>query len=728
MDKQAILKQMTWEEKATLLTGHRNWWFNGIERLGIRKFVVGDGPHGLRAYENLSEQGGYPNKRLPATAFPCASAMASTWNDALLMSVGETIGKECNQYQVDVLLAPGVVGKRSPLCGRNFEYYSEDPLLAGKMGAAFVKGVQSQGVGTSVKHFALNEQETARRFISSDVEERTFRELYGQTFEIIVKEAKPLTIMSSYNRINGVYASENPKLLRDLLRDEWGYKGIVISDWGAVQDKRSSVLAGLDIEMPESEWKNRFVQEVVEGKYPSKVIDATVLRILTVYEKLLANPNRGKPTNLDENHLVARRVAEESIVLLKNEGGILPLNPKSNTVVCGVFAEQPRTNGGGSSELRAYKIENPLAEIRLYSNVSHFGPYEMTDALKNALKTANQVVIFTGTTPDLEGEGFDRPHMRLPQEQIQFVNEVAKLHSNMILVNSSGSAIETHPFLGKVKAFIQSWFLGSAAGTPIADILFGKVNPSGKLSETFPIKLENTSVYPYYPGKGEKTIYSEGLFTGYRQFDTYELPVAFPFGFGLSYTTFEYRNLIVDKAAMRAGETVTLSVDVVNTGKFAGKEIIQIYIGKPDSEYPQPKKVLRKYQKVSLAVGQTKTILFELQGRDFATFIPQADRFLTEAGNYQIFVAASVADIRFTHQIRIDSADLTRLPIGFEHPVRVWLEREPEKSKMEAFFQQYRKLGHWEHEDPVRRVGNRIAIEKGFDATETAKMFDFLRD
>lgn len=717
---------MTIEEKATLLTGKGNWFFNGIPRLGIRDFVVGDGPHGLRAYDNLMEGKGYPKKRMPATMFPSASAMASTFNCELIRKVGETIGKECNHYNVDIILAPGVNGKRNPRAGRNFEYYSEDPVLAAEMAISFVNGVQSQGVGTSLKHFILNEQEHSRRFISSEVDIRTFRELYAYPFEQVVKKANPLTIMGSYNKINGVYACENKTILVDLLKKEWNYEGLVISDWGAVQNKRESVLSGMDIEMPQSEWKDAFIEDVKNGKYDPSLIDATVRRILKAYDWMMSNPFHGNITDLNENHLVAASVAEEAICLLKNDQDILPLSPKQKILVLGDLAFEPRIGGGGSSDLLPYNVENPLEEIKKFTEVTSFKGYVCTPEIMAAIPSHDVVLIFTGTTSKIESEGFDRKSMDLPEEQVSFLSLVTSYTEEVIIINSSGSAIAVHPFIQKVKGLIQTWFLGSACGKPLAKVLFGIVNPSGKLSETFPIKVENTSTNPYFPAIGTKAYYPEGLFTGYRFFDTHQIDPQFPFGFGLSYSKYEYSNGKISQKSLVNGETIEVAIDVKNSGGRDGFETVMLFIGYPKQEFVHPKKTLKQFKKISLSSGQTTRVVFQLSDDDFQVFSPGKKAFLVEKGDYMIHLGSNVRDIHYSEEIHFDSRDVCHLQKTLDFPAAVWLEADPEKSKLLELMNRYRQLHWWEREEPLERILNRWVKENDLSKKEYENMLHFL--
>lgn len=728
MDINKIISEMTLEEKATLLTGKKNWFLNGINRFGIRDFVVSDGPHGLRAYLNLNENNGYPHTRAKATAFPCAACMSSTWNEALIQQVGETIGKECNHYKVDVLLGPGVNGKRSPLGGRNFEYYSEDPVLSAKMGIAFVNGVQSQNVGTSVKHFVLNEQETLRRYISSEVDQRSFRELYAYPFEQIIKQAKPLTVMAAYNKINGTYACENELILTKLLRDEWGFEGIVMSDWGGVQDKKASVLAGLDIEMPESEWKNSFIEDVRNSKYPQKSIDIAVERILKGYQWLLSNPNRGNQTNFNENHEVAVKVANEGIVLLKNDQHILPLSTQDSIVIMGRYAAEPRAHGGGSSELLSYHQEIPLDEIKKYTDVAYYHDYVLSEEAKKDIAKANKVIIFTGTTVEIEHEGDDRMNMLLPDEQMKFIQEVAKINGNIIVVNNSGSAIEVRSFIHLIKGFIQSWFLGSASGKAIADILFGKVNPSGKLSETFPFRIENTPTYPQFPGREHITDYSEGLMTGYRYYDTHQIPVSFPFGFGLSYSTFAYSGFELNKTEINHGESINVQVNVLNTSDVAGLETLQLYLKKISDKRPNPNKVLKGFVKKSILPKETMNYQFHLDFVDFSEFYPEFNQFLVETGDYEIQIGTSVENIIFKQGIHVTSRDQTTLSKKLFEPVKAWINSPLDYEKIKEFVISNRKINFYEYEEPMERIIRRIMNENLESEEKIEKFLSRLRN
>ncbi len=717
MNVNEIIKQMTLEEKVKLLTGRGRWKFNGIPRLGIRDFVCSDGPHGLRAFENFDGESNIQ----PATLFPCAAAMASTWNLDLIKKVGRTIGEECNHYKVDVLLAPGVNGKRNPLAGRNFEYYSEDPYLTGKIASSYIKGVQSVGVGTSLKHFILNEQETGRRYVSSKCDKRTLREIYALPFEMAIKEAKPMTIMCSYNRIDGVYASESKDVLTKLLRRKLKYKGVVISDWGAVQNKFNSINNGLDIEMPEPRHHEDVIKAVKDGIISEKTIDKRVRYILKMYQKLLSNRRHGKPTDFEKNHLVAQKVAREAIVLLKNEN-VLPLYKGENVGFIGELLIEPRINGGGSSSLKPYRIEKPLEELSEYGDYKHAIGYKgdeideelINDALEVA-RTSSKVILFVGTTSKIESEGFDRKNMDLPLNQQHLLEKVLEVNDNVVLVNSSGSPINLAPYIDRLKGVVQTWFLGQANAKALIEVLFGKTNPSGKLSETWPLHYDNVITSRTFPEKYEEAKYTEGLYTGYRYFDSFKIPVLFPFGFGLSYTEFEYSNLRLSKKELTNGETLTVSVDVTNVGKIRGQEVVQVYVKDKECHFDVCEKYLKGFAKVTLKPKETKTVTITLDESAFSMFVEEFDKFMVESGEFEILIGKNVSEIVLKDTIYFDSKDEITKPLTIKHPVMMWLRRPKEKAAVERFLSENdRKLSWWGYEDPLIKVVTRMLRNEGF--------------
>ena len=547
-DLKAILSEMTLEEKAGMCSGKDFWHLKGIERLGIPEVMVSDGPHGLRKQSDKADHLGV-NESIPAVCFPTACATACSFDRELLQKLGETLGKECQAEDVSVILGPAVNIKRSPLCGRNFEYFSEDPYLASEMAAAHIKGVQSQNVGTSLKHFAANNQEFRRLTCSSEIEERTLREIYLAAFETAVKEGKPKTVMCSYNRVNGEFASENHKLLTEILRDEWGFDGYVMSDWGAVNDRVKGLEAGMDLEMPGNEGRGdiKILEAVKSGKLKEEVLDTAVERILNIIFQYVDNCMPGE-FNLEEHHEIAEKIAEESIVLLKNED-ILPLQISEQKIAfIGEFAEKPRFQGGGSSHINAYKVESAMDAVKGNKNVVYAQGYSLEEDIvheelvKEAVRTASEsdiAVVFAGLPDSFESEGYDRSHMKMPHCQNILIEEISKVQPNVVVVLHNGSPVEM-PWADKVKGILELYLCGQASGRAAVNILTGKVNPSGKLAETFPIKLSDNPSYLNFPGDGQKVEYAEGIFVGYRYYDKKEMEVRYPFGHGLSYTTFDY--------------------------------------------------------------------------------------------------------------------------------------------------------------------------------------------
>ncbi len=712
MDIKKIVEKMTLEEKLMMLGGKDGWHFYGVERLGIHDVRVCDGPHGVRVHTEKSEE--YD----PATNFPTASALASTFNEDLLRLAGETIGQECRYYGVQVLLGPGVNGKRSPLAGRNFEYYSEDPYLSGKMASAFINGVQSQKVGTSLKHYIANEQETSRLFISSKVDERTLHELYLTPFEMAIKEANPWTIMGSYNRINGVYGCENEHTLMKILKGQLKYDGLVVSDWGAVNDKVESHKYGLDIQMPGPvEITERLRQAVLSNEITMDNLNDHVERCLRLNERVF-KPGEGVDLDLEKNHKIAQEVARESIVLLKNDK-FLPLKKNSKVALIGRFADdQVRYNGGGSSWMKAYKIEKPIDAISSRAQV-HYAPaydQEKTNAklTQEALKAASMsktVIFFTGTTASMESEGHDRSSIQLPPHHLALLKKIHKVNPNIVVVLNNGAAVDLREVVPYAKAIIEAWLLGSPAGEPIAEILFGEVNPSGKLSETFPLQLEHTPAYGNFPGLSDEIVYSEGLFTGYRHYDFRKIDVMAPFGFGLSYTTFKLSQPILSKTVINHDETLTISIDVTNTGKMEGSEVIQLYVKDKLSYLQRPEKELRGFKKVHLKVGETKTVTMTLNQRDFAYYVPHLSRFAVETGEFDLILATSAKDIHSISTIQVNSPDKVRPHLTLEYPYTQWIRYPHEKNQVEKLIKMSRKPHWWDTEPPLSRWLNHLKHE-----------------
>lgn len=681
-----LCAKMTLEEKAGLCSGSDFWHTKPIERLGIPAMMVSDGPHGLRKQKEEGDHLGV-NDSIKAVCFPTGCTIAASFDRDLIREMGEALGTSCQAEGVGVILGPAVNIKRSPLCGRNFEYYSEDPCVAGEMAASYIEGVQSKNVGTSIKHFMANSQETRRMSSDSRVDERTMREIYLPAFETAVKKSHPWTVMCSYNRINGTYAAENNWLLTEVLRDEWGFDGFVVSDWGAVNDRVAGIKAGLDLEMPPSFGVNdRLIVEAVKnGTLDEKVLDETVIRILNIIYRYMENRDKTAVFDRDAQHDLGRKAAEESLVLLKNEG-VLPLKKEQKIAVIGQYAKTPRYQGGGSSHINSYKVSGMLDFVRDMENITYAQGYDdsleasagMADDHKaktlleeavRAAKEAETAVIFAGLPDSFESEGYDRKHMRMPDSQNLLIHEVAKVQPNTIVVLHNGSPVEM-PWADEVKGILEAYLGGEAVGEAEYNILFGKVNPSGKLAETFPMRLEDNPSYLYYIGEGDTTEYREGIFVGYRYYDKKKMQVLFPFGHGLSYTEFAYSNLRLECGDQKTSGSIigsssvtdaqnmddilkiedidwmTVSVDVTNTGSVEGKEVVQLYIADDESSVIRPVKELKGFEKVSLKPGETKTVSIELDSRAFAYYHTQLKKFFVESGIFSILVGSSSRDIR----------------------------------------------------------------------------------
>lgn len=694
-----LISQMTLEEKAGMCSGLDFWHLKGVERLGIPSVMVSDGPHGLRKQDEAADHLGI-NDSIKAVCFPPAVLSACSFDRELMRTFGDAIGKEAQANDLSVVLGPAVNIKRSPLCGRNFEYYSEDPYLAGETAAAFIDGVQTHHVGTSIKHFAANNQEFNRMSCSSNVDERTLREIYLPAFETAVKKSQPYTVMCSYNRLNGTFASENPWLLTKVLRDEWGFEGYVMSDWGAVNDRVAGLKAGLELEMPSSNGINdqEIIQAVKDGTLDEAVLDQAVERLLRIIFQY-ADHREDQEFTMDDDHALAKRIAEESMVLLKNES-VLPLSKEEKIVLIGEFAAKPRFQGGGSSHINSYKVSSILDAVSDQTNVTYVKGfcadqdiYEETLAKEaiEAAKNADKVVIFAGLSDSFESEGYDRTHMRLPDCQNRLIEEILSVQSEVVIVLHNGSPIEM-PWLPKVKGLLEAYLGGQAVGEALENILFGKVNPSGKLAETLPYKLSDNPSYLTF-GDGENVSYNEGIFVGYRYYDKKEMPVAFPFGFGLSYTTFAYSNLTVSQSEISDNDTITVTVDVTNTGNVEGKEIIQLYIHDLTGAAQRPLKELKGYDKVSLKPGETKTASFTLDYRSFAWYNTNLQDWYAKTGDYEILIGASSRDIRLTKKIHMNTAKKLPLNIHMNTTLGELLSDERTipfglefKSRMDAFF------------------------------------------
>ena len=681
LDVKKLVNELTLEEKASLCSGADFWHTEAIDRLNIPAAMVSDGPHGIRKQENLADHMGVAES-IKAIGFPTASAMACSFDRDLLHKVGDALGEECVAEDLAVLLGPGINMKRSPICGRNFEYYSEDPVVAGELGAAFVNGVQEHGVGTSLKHFAANNQEWRRMSISAEIDERTLREIYLAAFETVVKKAQPWTIMCSYNRINGVYSCENDWLLNKVLRDEWGFEGLVMTDWGAMDERVPSLKAGLDLEMPDchGETDKLIVKAVQSGELEESVLDTAVERILTMVDKYLtarkdidpASMVHPLPSSVERgydvaaHHALARTTAEQSAVLLKNED-ILPLQKDKKIAFIGEFAKVPRIQGGGSSHINNTSIESALdaaGDSVSYAQGFHIDE-ETTDEtlLQEAItlaKGSDVAVIFAGLPDSFESEGFDRTHLNMPANQNELIARISEVQPNVVVVLHSGSPIAM-PWLDKVAGVLQMYLAGQASGGAAVNLLFGDATPCGKLAETFPLHLEDNPSYLNFPGNREKVCYQEGVFIGYRYYDKKKMDVLFPFGYGLSYTDFTYSNMKVtvngknaaDVDVIKETDEIIVSADITNTGNCDGAEIVQLYIKNPVVYEIRPEKELRDFAKVFLKAGETKTVTFTLNARAFSYYETRIHDWYAESGDYEILLASSSRDIRLQDTVSI---------------------------------------------------------------------------
>ena len=662
MDIKALVSQMTLEEKAGLCSGLDFWHTKPVERLGVPSVMVSDGPHGLRKQDEKVDHLGV-NDSIKAVCMPAACATASSFDRDLMGRMGQAIGDSCQHEKLGVVLGPAVNIKRSPLCGRNFEYFSEDPYLAGEMSAAYINGVQSKNVGTSIKHFAANSQEHRRMSSSSNADERTLREIYFPAFEISVRKAQPWTVMCSYNRINGVYASENPWLLTDVLRKEWGFKGYVMSDWGAVSDRVAGVAAGLDLEMPSSGGINdrKIVAAVQSGELDERIVDQACERILEINYRYLDNARPETPWDQEADHQLSARIAEECMVLLKNDG-VLPLNKADEVAFIGEFAAKPRFQGGGSSHINAFRTTSaveaaqglPVTYVQGYSAARDMATDEMIAEAVQAAKAAKVAVVFAGLPDAYESEGYDRAHMAMPACQNRLIEAVAGANPNTVVVLHNGSPVEM-PWLGKVKAVLEAYLGGQAVGIATVRLLYGDANPCGHLAETFPVKLSDNPSYLYYGGEGDEADYREGVFVGYRYYDKKEMPVLFPFGFGLSYTTFACSNLRLSGAKITDQEPLTATVTVTNTGSRAGKTVVQLYVGDKESTVLRPIRELKGFEKVELQPGESRDVTFTLDKRAFAYWNAAIHDWHVETGAFTIEVGQSSRDIEVSGEVTVES-------------------------------------------------------------------------
>lgn len=679
-DVERVLAELTLEEKAALTSGSDFWHTEGVARLGVPAVMVTDGPHGLRKQAEDADHLGL-GRSVPATCFPPAAALASTWDVDLLDRVGRALGRETRGNEVAVLLGPGVNMKRSPLCGRNFEYFSEDPALAGDLGAALVSGIQSEGVGTSLKHFAANNQETDRMRVSSDVDERTLREIYLPAFERVVTRAQPWTVMCAYNKVNGTYASQDPWLLTEVLRDEWGFEGLVVSDWGAVADRVAALAAGLDLEMPATGGRTdaEVVDAVRDGTLDEAVLDTAVRRVLTLVAR--AQPALSDPgaIDVDAHHALAREAAADGSVLLKNTpvagAPVLPLSADdaARAVVVGEFARTPRYQGAGSSQVNPTRLDDALTALRAatgtdlpfaagFSVAGVPGSQDADDAALlaeavEAARGAGTVLLFLGLPAPDESEGYDRAHLDLPANQVAVLRAVAEVNDRVVVVLANGSAVSVG-WQDAAAAVLETWLGGQAGGSAVADLLLGARNPSGKLAETIPHRVEDTPAFGNFPGDNGHVRYGEGVLIGYRWYDTRLLDVAYPFGHGLSYTTFDYSDVTATVTGEGASSAVAVSVTVTNTGDRAGAETVQVYVGDPEAAVLRPTRELKAFAKVTLEPGESRTLQLALDARDLSYWHPALRRWVVGGGRTVVEVGASSRDIRGTAEVAVTGEPL----------------------------------------------------------------------
>ncbi|MBT1175364.1 glycoside hydrolase family 3 C-terminal domain-containing protein [Bifidobacterium sp. LC6] len=672
------IHDLTLEDKAALTSGADAWHLQGIPDKDIPGYMITDGPHGLRKMRD----GGQYYDTVPATCFPPAAGLANAWNPELARRVGVAMGEECVQEKVAVILGPGINIKRNPLGGRCFEYWSEDPCLAAHQAAALVEGVQSQGVGTSLKHFAANNQETDRMRVSVRVSERALREIYLSAFEYVVKHADPWTIMCSYNRINDMYSSENTWLLTDVLRNEWGYRGLVMSDWGAVHNRVASIKAGLNLEMPPSDTDEDVAIAVRDGLLNETQLDNMANGVLSLLDKVRpAMEREGFVYDAAAHNRLARCAAQESIVLLKNENGILPLSADDHIAVIGEFARTPRYQGGGSSHITPTRLTSFLDALHGRDINAVFASGftlddspqlpSMTREAVDAARGADKVLLFLGLPEFAESEGYDRTTLDLPSKQIDVLHAVRKVNPNIVVVLSNGSVVSVADWQDETSGLLESWLLGQAGGEATADVLYGDVDATGRLAQTIPMSLENDPSMMNFPGSEGNVDYGEGVFVGYRHYDTQHVPVAYPFGYGLSYTTFAVEDMQVD---VTGRTSATVRASVTNTGKRGGSQTIQLYIApRHESAAARPVHELKAFAKVELDPGESTTVRFELGERDFSYWSERHADWHAEAGAYRIELGFSSRDVVASTSISIEG-DGKSMPLSDMSNMGEWME------------------------------------------------------
>jgi len=670
------------DEHAALLSG-RDFW-STREGSGIRSLVLVDGPHGVRRQDGTADNLGF-NRSLPSTCFPPGAGIASSWDPVLVREVGEALGREARALDVDVLLGPAINIKRSPLGGRTFEYFSEDPRLTGALAVDYVRGVQSTGVGTSVKHFAVNSQETERMRVSAEVDDRALREIYLPAFERVVKDAAPTSVMSAYNAINGVFSSENRWLLTELLRDEWGFDGLVVSDWGAIKDRVEALAAGLDLEMPGTgdEGTEAILQAVRDGRLDRSLVEASVERLRRCAERTAAADEGGDAGfDADAHHALARRAAAASVVLLRNEGETLPLRAGQKVAIIGELAVQPQYQGGGSSHVNPTRVDVPVDELQRALGAEHVtyaagyakgATGETADALlaeaRDAAASVDIAVVFVGLYEKDQSEGFDREHIDLPAAHVALIEAVAEVSARTVVVLSNGGVVTLDPWHDRVDAIVEGWALGQAVGSALADVLTGTVNPSGRLAETIPLRLADTPSYLNFPGEQEVVRHGEGVFVGYRYYTSVDRAVRYPFGHGLSYTTFAVEAFDVEATG---SDTAVARVTVRNTGALAGAEVVQLYIAPAPSNVRRPVRELGAFAKVSLEPGEATTVSLEFERRAFAHWDARGSRWWVDPGTYRVELGRSATDIVEVRELPLEGDVDRPAPLSLVSTVKEW--------------------------------------------------------
>ncbi len=665
VDYSFLLSQMTLEEKASMCSGSTFWLTQPVERLGIPCVWVSDGPNGLRK-EKRSAGLNLMGTSETSTCFPSSATTANSWDVSLMKEIGHAIAGEAKALSVTTVLGPGVNIKRNPLCGRNFEYFSEDPFLSGRMGAAFINGVQSSSIGTSLKHFCANNEEHLRMSIDSVIDERTLREIYLSAFEYIVKTENPETVMCSYNRVNGEYMSENKRILGDILRDEWGYENIIVSDWGAVNDRVLGIKAGLDLEMPANNGVNdkKIVEAVNNGELSEEDLDKCVLRLLKFAFEAKEHECHNKAINLSVNHAVAKKAAVKSAVLLKNENCNLPVDENEKITVIGALAKYVRYQGAGSAHINPFRTVS-FCQALDSNNIDYTYAdgykikgtgvdYTLIGEACKAAQNSSRIIVFIGLTDAYESEGYDRTHMKLPESHIELIKRLVEINDNITVVLSGGSPVELYEFKDKVKSILHMYLGGQAAGEAAYDLIFGKENPCGKLAETYPLKYEDNIVSNYFPMGPRSVEYRESIFVGYRYYDSAKKDVAFPFGHGLSYTQFEYSDI---KAAHKKDGSVSVTFKIKNTGSRCGEEIAQLYVKAPVSKIFKAEKELKGFTKIKLEPGEEKKCEINLDSRAFSYYNVNISGWHVEGGEYTILIGASSRDIRLKTAVRMKDSN-----------------------------------------------------------------------